>query len=77
MNKVLISCPPMINQRDLLEGKCRDLLISPTWANVIQQFSEEELIRVIGDYDGWIIGDDPCTGSVIAKGKEGKLRAIS
>lgn len=76
MNKVLISCPPMIKQRELLEDKCRDLLISPTWANVIQQFSEEELIRVIGDYDGWIIGDDPCTRSVIAKGKEGKLRAL-
>ena len=53
-----------------------DIKARPYWRELKAQFSEEELIRVIGDYDGWIIGDDPCTRSVIAKGKEGKLRAL-
>jgi D-3-phosphoglycerate dehydrogenase len=76
MNKVLISCPPMIKQRKLLEDKCLELNIIPTWAEVIQQYSEDDLIEFIGDFDGWIIGDDPCTRNVISKGKQGNLRAL-
>ena len=76
MDKVLISCPPMIKQKEHLIERCKQLGIEPYWAQIIQQFSEKELIEKISNFDGWIIGDDPCTRSVIAKGKSGKLRAL-
>lgn len=44
-------------------------------ANVTQVMSEEELIEILPDYDGWIIGDDPATRRVIEAGHAGKLRA--
>jgi len=38
--------------------------------------SEDELCEIIGNYDGWIIGDDPCTEKVIAAGTKGNLKAL-
>ena len=37
--------------------------------------SEENLIKIINKYDGWIIGDDPATEKVLKAGKEGRLKA--
>ena len=76
MLKVLISCPPMIKQRDSFEETFKGLGIEPTWAKIVQQFTEPELVKILPEFDGWIVGDDPCTRSVLAAGKSGKLRAI-
>ena len=38
--------------------------------------SEDELCKIIGNYDAWIIGDDPCTEKVIETGIKGKLKAL-
>lgn len=43
--------------------------------DVIQTLSEEELIELLPDYDGWIIGDDPATRRVFEAGKKGRLKA--
>lgn len=43
--------------------------------NFQQIMNEEELCEIIGNYDGWIIGDDPATRKVFEKGKKGKLKA--
>lgn len=44
-------------------------------ANTTQILSEEELIALLPDYDGWIIGDDPASEPVISAASKGKLRA--
>jgi D-3-phosphoglycerate dehydrogenase len=40
----------------------------------VQTLSEEELIKLLPNYDGWIIGDDPATRRVFESGIKGKLR---
>ena len=32
--------------------------------------SEKDLIKIIKNYDGWIIGDDPATEEVFREGKK-------
>jgi D-3-phosphoglycerate dehydrogenase len=42
---------------------------------VSQTLTEAELIALLPDFDGWIIGDDPATRAVFAAGRAGRLRA--
>jgi D-3-phosphoglycerate dehydrogenase len=42
---------------------------------VVQTLTEEQLIELVPEVDGWIIGDDPATERVFAAGVKGKLRA--
>jgi D-3-phosphoglycerate dehydrogenase len=42
---------------------------------VVQTLSVEELVKLIPNYDGWIIGDDPATREVFEAGKNGNLKA--
>src|SRR3546814_3795597 len=44
-------------------------------AKVTQARSQEELVGLVPQYDGWIIGDDPATRRVFEAGKAGKLKA--
>jgi D-3-phosphoglycerate dehydrogenase / 2-oxoglutarate reductase len=46
-----------------------------TVPNVLQTMSVEELIDIVPEHDGWIIGDDPATREVFEAGKTGKLKA--
>jgi D-3-phosphoglycerate dehydrogenase len=66
----------MIKQKDNFIGKFKDLNLVPTFANIVQQFSEDELLKIIQEFDGWIVGDDPCTRQVLQHGSKGKLKAI-
>lgn len=43
--------------------------------NVTQILSEAELIDLVPQFDGWVIGDDPATRRVFAAGKAGRLKA--
>ena len=73
--KVLVTCPPMLEQLD----KFKDLFIKYdmeiTAPNVIQTLKVDELIHLVPKHDGWIIGDDPASEVVFAAGKKGKLKA--
>jgi D-3-phosphoglycerate dehydrogenase len=40
-----------------------------------QTLSEAELIDLVPNFDGWIIGDDPATRRVVEAGKSGRLKA--
>lgn len=40
-----------------------------------QTLSEEELVRLVPQFNGWIIGDDPATRRVFEAGKKGVLKA--
>jgi D-3-phosphoglycerate dehydrogenase len=56
---------PMLNERQLE-------LVLP---EIVQQPSEEELIAIIGDFDGMIAGDDPLSARVLDHAK--RMRIIS
>lgn len=75
MNKVLITCPPMLGQIALFQDHFTKLGWQVTAAEVVQTLSEKELMEMLPSYDGWIIGDDPATEQVFRAGKAGKLRA--
>jgi D-3-phosphoglycerate dehydrogenase len=44
-------------------------------ANTTQVLTEQELMELLPEYDGWIIGDDPATRQVFDAAKSGKLKA--
>lgn len=46
-----------------------------TTPNVTQILSVEELLELVPQFDGWIIGDDPANRRVFTAGKAGKLKA--
>ena len=73
--RVLVTCPPMLGLYHEFEDKFAEVGLTGVAAQVTQVMTEEELIEVLPDYDGWIIGDDPATRRVFEAGKAGKLKA--
>jgi len=73
--KILITCPPMLKGisefRPAFEQKKFELVCP----EIVQTLSEDELMKLVPDVDGWIIGDDPATAKVFKAGKGGKLKA--
>uniref|UniRef100_UPI00404A7B8F phosphoglycerate dehydrogenase n=1 Tax=Flavobacterium sp. TaxID=239 RepID=UPI00404A7B8F len=73
--KVLITCPPMLRQIENFRKTFEQNGIEIITPEVVQVLSEEELIKIVPDVDGWIIGDDPATKKVFTEAKKGKLKA--
>ena len=73
--KILITCPPMLRQIHEFKPLFDDKGIEILTPDVVQTLSEAELINILPEVDGWIIGDDPATEKVFTAGKNGKLRA--
>lgn len=73
--KVLVTCPPMLGQIDRFYQSASASGIELVPAAVTQVLSEEELIEILPNYEGWIIGDDPATRRVFEAGAAGKLCA--
>lgn len=73
--KVLVTCPPMLGMFNEFVEPAKELGIELVAANTTQVLSEEELIKLLPLYDGWIIGDDPATKQVFEAGTKGKLKA--
>lgn len=46
-----------------------------TAAEVTQTLTEDELIKLLPQYEGWIIGDDPATRRVVEAGLGGQFRS--
>lgn len=73
--RVLVTCPPMLK----MMGELTSLINETGWdmhcPDVVQTLSEEALMKLLPEFDGWIIGDDPATRQVFEAGKQGKLRA--
>jgi D-3-phosphoglycerate dehydrogenase len=57
--------------KSIFESKGVELILP----NVVQTMTEDELIEILPEVDGWIIGDDPATERVFIAGKNGKLKA--
>jgi phosphoglycerate dehydrogenase-like enzyme len=84
-NKVLLSAPYMLMEREKFVGFFKDNNIDVNYADgyqpfeprgdVMEHLSEQELLDVIADYDGSICGDDPYTRTIFEKAK--KLKVIS
>lgn len=75
MMKVLVTCPPMLGMINEFIPLAAAEGFELVPAKVTQTLSEEELIALLPQYDGWIIGDDPATRRVFEAGKAGRLKA--
>ena len=73
--RVLVTCPPMILSMDRYAPAFTEAGIEYLCPEVVQTLSEADLVELVPDFDGWIIGDDPATASVFAAGAKGRLRA--
>lgn len=73
--KVLVTCPPMLGMIDefIPMAASRGFELVP--AKVTQTLSQDELVALLPQYDGWIIGDDPATRRVFEAGVAGRLKA--
>src|SRR3546814_1829579 len=73
---VLVTCPPMLGMIGDFEQDFAGAGLRFTPAQVTQTMSEQDLVKLLPDFDGWIAGDDPATSRVLEAGAAGKLRAI-
>lgn len=73
--KVLVTCPPMLGIMDSLMPRFSGAGVEVHCPEVIQTLSEEALLSLVPQFDGWIIGDDPATARVFEAGRKGNLRA--
>lgn len=74
--KVLITCPPMLVAIDGFRSRFEKHRIQIHCPKVIQTLSENELLACVPDYDGWIVGDDQVTRTVLQAGRHGRLKAV-
>ena len=75
MHKILLTCPPMIGMVDAFSEDFENANFDVTVPEFTQEMSEDALCEIIGDYDGWIIGDDPASRRVLEAGVKGRLKA--
>lgn len=73
--KVLITCPPMISSKAEYIDFFKNNNIEIHLPNTLQILSEDELMKLVPNFDGWIIGDDIASRKVICAGKNGRLKA--
>ena len=73
--KVLLSCPPMIKNFKLFEDKFKEKNIDVIIPDFNQSLSEEQLMELLPNMDGWIIGDDLTNEKIISNGVKGKFKA--
>src|SRR3546814_20758775 len=73
--RILVTCPPMLGMIDefIPVAAARGFELVP--AKVTQVLSQDELVELLPQYDGWIHGDDPATRRVVDAGLAGKQQA--
>ncbi len=73
--KVLVTCPPMLSSKEQFIPLFKENNIDVFCPDVTQTLSEDELVDLLPQFDGWIIGDDPATRRVFEAGKKGIFKA--
>lgn len=73
--KILITCPPMIKQISSYKEYFEKYDLDFCCPEFEQTLTEQQLLQLVPQYDGWIIGDDPATEQVLEAGKAGLLKA--
>lgn len=74
-HRVLVTCPPMLGMLEAFVAPALELGLELVPVEVTQTLSEAELIALLPQFDGWIIGDDPATQQVFEAGQGGSLKA--
>jgi D-3-phosphoglycerate dehydrogenase len=67
--RVLITCRQMQNCIDEFLPRLNEHELELVLPEIVQQPSEDELIEIIGDFDGMIAGDDPLSARVLDHAK--------
>ena len=75
--KILLTCPPMIMTLDQCQERFAAENLEVIVPPIQQQLSEDELCKIIADFDGVIAGDDPFTAKVLEIGRKGRLRVLA
>jgi len=73
--RILLTCPPMLRQAERFRPRFAELGYELFTPDVPQVLPEAELIELVPQFDGWIIGDDPATAAVFEAGQAGRLKA--
>lgn len=73
--RVLITCRQMQNCIDEFRPRLNEHQLDLVLPEIVQQPSEEDLIEIIGGFDGMIAGDDPLSARVLEHAK--RMRIIS
>jgi D-3-phosphoglycerate dehydrogenase len=73
--RILITCRQMQNCIEEFRPMLNERQLELVLPEIVQQPSEEELIAIIGDFDGMIAGDDPLSARVLDHAK--RMRIIS
>ena len=73
--KILVTCPPMLGMKEQFIPILESYGCTVVCPEFTQVMAEDDLIRIMPEFDGWIIGDDPATKEVFESGKSGKLKA--
>lgn len=73
--RVLITCRQMQNCIEEFRPRLDERRLDLVLPEIVQQPSEEDLIEIIGDFDGMIAGDDPLSARVLEHAK--RMRIIS
>jgi D-3-phosphoglycerate dehydrogenase len=73
--RVLITCRQMQNCIDEFRPRLEERQLELVLPEIVQQPSEEDLIEIIGGFDGMIAGDDPLSARVLEHAK--RMRIIS
>jgi len=74
LTRVLITCPPMLKQLERFAADFAGYGWEVTQAQVTQTLTEAQLIELLPQHEGWIIGDDPATRVVLEAGLAGAFR---
>ena len=72
---ILVTAPPMLGMQSQFIPLLHEYGVQVSCPDVVQVMSEDELVRLLPNFDGWIIGDDPATRRVFEAGrsKTGRL----
>ena len=73
--RVLVTCPPMLGLFHEFGDDFAEFGLQGIAAETTQVLSETELMELLPEYDGWIIGDDPASAQVVEAAVRGSLRA--
>ena len=73
--KILVTCPPMLGLKRQFIPVLKEAGFEAICPDVTQTLTEEELIELLPECIGWIIGDDPATRRVFEAGVAGELKA--
>lgn len=72
---ILVTCPPMMKMIKKYDELFKTNNMTYYCPEFTQVMTEEALMIILKNYDGWIIGDDPATKRVFESGIKGKLKA--